>query len=153
MNILILDDQEIIFRAPADYFVDPHDFRNDNVVQVATQTNFMNMFVIGIAEDGWDMVWLDHDLGVPDSNGRDITKWIAESSFTKEINVDDIEFWITSMNPHASDAMYRDLDHYTDALVRRYSMSSLGDLGISRGGIINPRTNILRRPSGFLVMP
>jgi hypothetical protein len=152
MNILILDDQEIIFRAPADYFVDPHDFRNDNVIQVATQSNFMNMFINGTPDGLWDMVWLDHDLGNPGFNGRDITKWIVEFVHEGNMNVDDIEFWITSMNPHASDAMYKDLDHYTHALVRRYGMSSLGDYGISRGGIINPRTNVLRRPSGFLVM-
>jgi hypothetical protein len=153
MNILILDDQEIIFGAPADYFVDPHDFRNDNVIQVATRDNFMNMFINGTPEGPWDMVWLDHDLGNPEFNGREITKWIAEFVHEGNMNVDNIQFWITTMNPHTSKTMYMDLDHYTDAIVHRYDMSSLRDFGISRGGIINPRYSILRRPSGFLVMP
>lgn len=151
MNILILDDQEIIFTAPADYFVDPHDFRADNVVQVTHPMEFMNFMVNGTLDGPWDMVWLDHDLGTPDYSGRDISKWIAETAHANEGIYDDIEFWITTMNPHASKQMYMDIDHYTNAIVHRYDMSSLRDLGISRGGNLVDKHAVLRRPSGFLI--
>jgi hypothetical protein len=150
MNILILDDQEIIFRAPADYYVEPHDFRGDNVVQVARPDQFFEQFELGYAQ--WDLIMLDHDLGDPTCSGRDITKCFAEMGNDGR-TFSSIEIWITSMNPPAADSMYEDLKRYTDATVWRQPMSRLNDLGISRGGTILPFTQILRRPSGFLVMP
>lgn len=146
MNILILDDQEIIFRAPADYFVDPHDFRNDNVIQVAHPDQFWEMYY----GRHWDIIWLDHDLGNPEYNGRDITKRFAEMGHDG-MDLSHLQIWITSMNPVAADAMYTDISHYTNIQVFLRNMSTLHELGISRGGVFTNTHNVLRRPSGFLV--
>lgn len=148
MNILILDDQEIIFTAPADYWVEPHDFRSDNVVQVAHPDEFWIMMARTDIE--WDLIWLDHDLGDPDYNGRTVTKKLAELGH-EGIPFDHLTFWITTMNPHMSQDMYRDLKHYTDAEVIRRPISLLHDLGVNRGGVLINKHDILRRPSGFLI--
>lgn len=129
MKILVLDDNKLVIRAPADYFVDPHDYRTDVIVQVASRNAFMEMFDLG----DWDSVWLDHDLGDHRFTGRDATKWIY-SLQGLEFHIP-AEFVITTMNPAVADSMASDLAN-TGVPVKRIPISHMRDHGIERGDFI-----------------
>lgn len=132
MKILVLDDNEIIRSAPADYFVNAHDYRTDNF----TQTRYVEEFLILLySHNDWDEVWMDHDLGNPDENGMIAVKAILENLYVFKRKVPGSPlFVITTMNPAISNRMYDDLASVVHVI--RKSMSSLGDFGISRGNYI-----------------
>lgn len=140
MKILVLDDNELLFTAPASYFIDPHDYRTDTVVQVCHPDAFWDQYETDI----WDEVWIDHDLGNPKFSGRDVTKRYGEMAhagrkFTEKIV-------IITMNPAVADNMGSDiLSQSPGAKVTRCPISFLGDSGVSRGDPIRGLRTVLRR--------
>lgn len=133
MKILVLDDNEIIRTAPEPFFVDPHDYRNDEFTQTRNVRKFVNQFFRG----DWDQVWIDHDLGTGKITGRTATKEIYHYILGSGQKMkSDPEIWITTMNPAVSDNMKLDLAA-CGLKVRVFPISALGDYGISRGNTIN----------------
>lgn len=138
MKILVLDDNELIIRAPESYFENPHDYREDDIVQVAGCDAFWFQHKLG----GWDEVWLDHDLGNPMEDGRTVTKQIAELS---HMGVRFSEtFVVISMNPVAAQTMVSDLATGGHNKMAYAPISSLGSYGVSRGNHIYDRSAVLR---------
>lgn len=130
MHILILDDNELVFTAPADYFVDPHDYRKDSTVQVATPANFWAEYN---AREYWDEVWLDHDLGHHAYNGKTVTLQFYNDG---DIHKDRVGlFRVITNNPSASKNMATDLVR-TDVEVVCTSQVSMRDWGIHRDDLI-----------------
>lgn len=145
MNILILDDNELIFGAPADYFVDPHDYRRDTIVQTACSETFWEQYYLGprpCSAEGWDEIWLDHDLGDPTDCGRFVTMIFAQQGFNGR-HFPEL-FRIISMNHAAAVAMVDDISRFTNAQVARFPVFMLAAYGVSRGDVINPRTTVIR---------
>lgn len=138
MKILILDDNEIIFGAPEEYYQDPHDYRKDTVVQVSHPNFFWEEF----PKEDWDEIWLDHDLGLPGYNGQDVTREFSRRAFYGEKCR--ANFIILSMNPLAAQRMVSDL-HLFSVNVKAIPISFMGDLGVSRGFLIKDRAATLRR--------
>jgi len=138
MRILVLDDNEIIRRAPADYFVDPHDYREDEFVQTMDVKEFVRLFFT----EEWDQVWIDHDLGSGRPTGRDATKDIYNYICGSNRKVKRIgEVWVTTMNPSASNNMVSDLikcSAYLDYVfkINYVPIGSLHDYGITRGALL-----------------
>lgn len=133
MKILVLDDNEIVRTAPASYFIDPHDYRDDEFTQTRNVQRFVNLFYQG----EWDLVWIDHDLGTGKINGRTATKEIYNyilGSGRKMMS--DPEIWITTMNPAVAGNMVSDLIP-CNFRVKAFPISALGPYGISRGEIID----------------
>jgi hypothetical protein len=135
MNILILDDNEIIFTAPADYFVDPHDYRKDTVMQVSHPNFFWDEYY----KMKWDEIWIDHDLGLPTYNGEDVTREIARRWF-EGITFEE-HFIVTTMNPVAAKRMMMDLRHFS---AKAIPVSFMQDLGVHRGDLIRDRSATIR---------
>ncbi len=132
MKILVLDDNEIIRTAPEAYFINPHDYRDDEFTQTRNVRNFVDLFFTG----EWDLVWIDHDLGTGKINGRTATKEIYNyilGSGRKMTSNPGI--WITTMNPSVSDNMESDI-RACGLKVMSFPISALGPYGISRGEII-----------------
>lgn len=138
MNILILDDNEIEFSAPADYFVDPHDYRLDTVVQV----NYPALFWEEYPKLRWDEIWIDHDLGLLNENGRTITKQIEFKGFHGHVFHE--KFVITTMNPAVQRNMVSDIERY--GRVELYPISFMRDLGVNRGLVIKEQQVLRRNP-------
>lgn len=138
MKILILDDNEIIFGAPEDFLIDPHDFREEYVVQVTHPYDFWKEF----KKESWDEIWLDHDLG--DSRmttGRNVTRKIAEMVH-QGFEFSSL-FRVITMNPSAAVSMMSDL-RTSGVLVVQHPISALSHFGVSRGDVIG-RGRVLRR--------
>lgn len=132
MHILVLDDSEIIRRAPADWFYDPHDYREDEFVHTKDVKEFVRLFFT----EEWDLVWIDHDLSQGHITGRTATKDIYNymlGSNRKVKRVDEV--WVTTMNPSGANAMVSDLVA-CGLRVKSAPISALSDYGISRGDYI-----------------
>lgn len=133
LRILVLDDNEIVRTAPESYFVDPHDYRDDEF----TQTRNVRKFVEHFFKGEWDLVWIDHDLGTGKINGRTATKDIYDYILGSGRKMKSTpEIWITTMNPAVADNMVSDLVA-CKLNVKVFPISALRDYGISRGDIIN----------------
>lgn len=139
MRILILDDNEIIFGAPADYLVDPHDYRNDEVVQVSHPDVFWQVY----EEDVWDEIWLDHDLGLSHFTGRDVTKRFNEMAHAGRRFSS--TFYVVTMNPSIATIMISDLRVHPQTLAYFVPFGQFGQLGATRGGRIQNRRKVIRR--------
>lgn len=129
MRILVLDDNEIVRSAPADYWDDPHDYREDEFVQTKDVKEFVKLFFT----EEWDLVWIDHDLSQGHITGRTATKDIYNymlGSNRKVKRVDEV--WVTTMNPSGANAMVSDLVA-CELRVKSAPISALCDYGISRG--------------------
>lgn len=132
MKILVLDDNEIIRTAPEAYFINPHDYRDDEFTQTRNVRNFVDLFFRG----EWNLVWIDHDLGTGKINGRTATKEIYHYILGSGRKMKSTpEIWITTMNPAVADNMASDL-RSCSFTVKVLSISSLGPHGISRGEFI-----------------
>lgn len=141
MKILILDDQQIVFRAPESYFVDPHDYRNDQIVQVSHPAYFWEEYEQG---QPWDEIWIDHDLGLPGYSGEDVTREFKRRAFYGETFT--AEVIVTTMNPHAAKRMMLDLNRFGDIRAAARPIGFLEPLGVSRApGHIHDRTKTLTR--------
>ena len=136
MRILVLDDNLLQVRAPNDYVVEPHDYREDYIVQVARPSVFWDQYYKG----GWDELWLDHDLGKTTYNGRFVSKGLSklyhEGQPVRE------RILVITMNPIAGDHMISDLTHKTDIRALRWPISILNDNGVTRGDLITDRSSV-----------
>lgn len=130
MNILVLDDNELVIKAPEDYFVDPHDYRTDTIVQVACPDTFWSEYS---KREFWHQIWLDHDLGHHDYSGRTVTmRFYTEGPVHQDrVGV----FYVITNNPGTAKTMESDL-FYTGVPVVRFPQSSLIRHGIHRGKVI-----------------
>lgn len=127
MYILVLDDNELWIRAAEDHFVDPHDFRTDDIVQVACPDTFWQEYY---KRDYWDEVWLDHDLGYHEYSGRTVTLAFYNDGKVHKARVG--KFVVITNNPGAAKTMVSDLE-WTGVTTIACPQSSMTALGIWRG--------------------
>ncbi len=130
MRILVLDDQEILRKKPADGY---HDYRDDLFIQTRRVRKFVDRFF----RECWDEVWIDHDLNNPSESGRTATKEIYHymlGSGRKPLSTPDIK--IISMNVVGARAMTGDL--LACGFRCLYTPISMYDFaGIERGNTIH----------------
>lgn len=132
MRILVLDDNEIIRSAPADFFIDPHDYREDEFVQTKDVKEFVRLFF----KEEWDLVWIDHDLSQGQITGRTATKDIYNYMLGSGRQIKRVdEVWVTTMNPSGANAMVSDLQR-CGFKIKAFPITALIDYGISRGQLI-----------------
>ena len=132
MRILVLDDDQIVVRAPESYYVDPHDYREDEFVQ----TKDVPVFVHRFFREEWDEVWIDHDLGNLVPTGRTATHSINYHMLGADRKpVSNPKILITTMNVSAARTMADDLAR-AGLNVHIVPISFLNGQGISRGEVI-----------------
>lgn len=105
MNILVLNDMELVIYEPEDWYENVHDYTEDNFTQVLYQDQFEE----ALLSQSWDQVWLDHDLGVKNWNGKKATYLILEGVNVHEWDIQVGLFVVTSYNQYGAQRMLGDL--------------------------------------------
>lgn len=107
MNILVLNDMKLEIGRPPSYYTDAYDYTQANFTQVL----YKDQFIAALNSQYWDEVWLDHDLGLLDWNGKKATYAIQEMvAAGQTIQVG--RFIVTSYNPYSAKSMLSDLMSY-----------------------------------------
>lgn len=105
MDILVLNDLPIKVGKPESYYAEAHDYTEDSFTQVLYQDDFEK----ALLSQAWDEVFLDHDLGLDDFNGKIATRRIQEGVMALDWDLRVGRFIVTSFNPHSAKQMVSDL--------------------------------------------